>query len=121
MSSSSKGINGHSIANLVILLVANLFVVYPAKVPIPSIIFRFVSHALSALRVSSVPSDLKKRRRFTVGLVVAPLSGVLVLLASNSIDGATVKQGVVGQKEGLQPYDISEFEPPPPLTTCPRC
>ncbi|CED82867.1 Class II aldolase/adducin N-terminal domain protein [Phaffia rhodozyma] len=99
-------IDGHSIANLIILLVVNIFVVYPLRIPIPRLYTRCVCWVSSVLRISDGICDLHKPRRATFGLVSAPLIGVLVLLASKSIDGGTVKKGIVGDPDGLKPYDI---------------
>lgn len=38
----------------------------------------------------------------------APVLAALVLLASGSISGHTIRMGIVGEEVGVKPYDISE-------------
>lgn len=60
---------------------------------------------------SSLPSPPSKdcadeeRVYFTLGLATAPVIGVLLLLASTSIGGETLRNGIVGI-QGVKPYDI---------------
>jgi hypothetical protein len=46
-----------------------------------------------------------ERVHFTLGLATAPVIGVLLLLASTSIGGQVLRNGIVGI-QGVKPYDI---------------
>lgn len=144
---SDHPINGHSIAALVILLVANLLVVHPLAIPLPLALSGFLRRAAYQLRITSSPTggnatDVARltgdstrssssgvaggggpaaggqkpasRLRVRLGLVSAPLGGVLILLASKTIGGETVAKGIAGDPDGLKPYDISTFPSFPP-------
>jgi hypothetical protein len=47
----------------------------------------------------------EERVHFTLGLTTAPVIGVLLLLASTSIGGQVLRNGIVGI-QGVKPYDI---------------
>ena len=47
----------------------------------------------------------EERVYFTLGLATAPVIGVLLLLASTSIGGQVLRNGIVGV-QGVKPYDI---------------
>lgn len=143
---SDHPINGHSIAALVILLVANLLVVHPLAIPLPLALSSFLRSAAYQLRITSSPTGGNatdgarltggstrssssgvagggptaggqkpaSRLRVRLGLVSAPLGGVLILLASKTIGGETVAKGIAGDPDGLKPYDISTFPSFPP-------
>lgn len=49
------------------------------------------------------PED--ERAHFNLGLTTAPVIGVLLLLASTSIGGQVLRNGIVGI-QGVKPYDI---------------
>lgn len=53
--------------------------------------------------IASAPKD---RKRFILGTTSSPVVGVLILLASKSMDGATVRKGIAGA-DGVEPFDIS--------------
>lgn len=143
---SDHPINGHSIAALVILLVANLLVVHPLAILLPLALSDFLRRTAYQLRITSSPTggnatdgtrltaDITSssssgvaggggptaggqkpasRLRLRLGLVSAPLGGVLILLASKTIGGETVAKGIAGDPDGLKPYDISTCPPHP--------
>lgn len=66
--------------------------------------------AAPAAPLAAAASDGRRRLKARLGLVSAPFAGVLILLASGTISGATVRKGIVGDGEGLKPYDISASE-----------
>ncbi|KAJ9104203.1 hypothetical protein QFC19_004020 [Naganishia cerealis] len=47
----------------------------------------------------------EERAHFTLGLATAPVIGVLLLLATTSIGGQVLRNGIVGV-QGVKPYDI---------------
>ncbi|KAJ9104668.1 hypothetical protein QFC21_002166 [Naganishia friedmannii] len=62
----------------------------------------------SATPVSASANDepaSEERSHFTLGLATAPVIGVLLLLASTSIGGQVLRNGIVGI-QGVKPYDI---------------
>lgn len=58
---------------------------------------------------TSIPLDQQRqedeRVHFNLGLTTAPVIGVLLLLASTSIGGQVLRNGIVGI-QGVKPYDI---------------
>lgn len=121
---ASHPINGHSIAALVVLLVVNIVVVRPLSIPLPAAVSDFLrklayharltaddgiagTTASTSSSTSGSNAAPGRRLRARLGLVSAPLAGVLILLASKTIDGTTVRKGIVGDPDGLEPFDIS--------------
>jgi hypothetical protein len=130
MDGASHPIDGHSIAALVILLLVNVVVVRPLSIPLPVAVSDLLrkaayharitaddgsasstsgSDSASTTAAAAVAEEGRRRRRLRarLGLVSAPLAGVLILLASKTIDGTTVRKGIVGDPDGLEPFDIS--------------
>ncbi|KAL7416003.1 hypothetical protein BDY24DRAFT_380768 [Mrakia frigida] len=110
---SSHQIDGHSIAVLVVFLLVNVAVVFPVRIPLPRFLTSSSIFILRTLRLLNPPSQdeldstaPKERTFFELGLNSAPVLAVLVLLASRSIDGTTLRMGIVGEETGVRPYDI---------------
>ena len=104
-------------------LPADVLVVFPLHIPLPRPLTNLTTALLRKLRILDSPSTLsadgdelseggggeaKERVWFTLGLNSAPVLAVLVLLASQSIKGETVRMGIVGVEGGVRPYDISQ-------------
>ncbi|KAI9093106.1 arsenical pump membrane protein-domain-containing protein [Phlyctochytrium arcticum] len=75
---------------LITFAVVIIFCIRPQKIPIP---FSY-SH--------------KRHRRlaFPLDIATAPIIGILFLLATTSIGGTPLKDGIVGSEEGIQPYSV---------------
>lgn len=118
-----------------------MFVVQGVRVPLPFLVSRSITKALSFFRIIDPPnrhavspvssqsgtsttvkngSDLDKqgdnskekpnsdkgeRWYLPVDLVTAPVTAVILLLATKSIDGSVVARGIVGA-DGVIPYDV---------------
>lgn len=95
-------------------------VVFPVRIPLPRFLTNSSIFILRTLRLLNPPSQdeldstaPKERTFFELGLNSAPVLAVLVLLASRSIDGTTLRMGIVGEETGVKPYDISELRGAP--------
>lgn len=94
----------------------DILVVFPIRIPIPRAVSILVHKALVKARLVNELADdddsspAKARRHLELGLNTAPVLAVLVLLASSSISGATVRRGIAGSDGGVHPYDISQSE-----------
>jgi hypothetical protein len=107
-SSTQDGLNGHSAAMLVIFVIASIFVIWPVRVPLP----RFIRIPIFGLfRLLRLIGPKRYHRIITEGwnlpisLETAPFIGVLILLASTTIDGSTIRLGIKGD-ENIKPYDV---------------
>jgi hypothetical protein len=103
-------LNGHSGFILAVFCIVSIFVIWPVQIPLPNNVQRFL---LLALRRGHIISDdeyfrtLSARRRlyFSLSLKTAPVIGVILLLATTSIHGSTIKLGIKGDKS-IKPYDV---------------
>jgi len=95
--------DGHSIACLILFLVAACVTVRPIIIPIT--LPESLGSALYTLRLRN--DQLLKRRTYhlAIDLNVGPLAAVLVLLASKSIGIVEFRAGIKGRGD-LHPYDI---------------
>lgn len=101
-------LNGHSAVILAVFCIVSFFVVFPVKIPLPAFVQRPILNALQKCRIigSEERSLLDKRRmHLTLSLLTAPLIGVILLLATTTINGSTIRLGVVGD-ENVKPYEV---------------
>lgn len=105
---SQDHLNGYSGVILAVFIVVSVFVIWPVHTPLPRVIQSFLLKLLKALRVIGVreyDSLSSRKLRFPLSLETAPLIGVIILLASTTIDGSTIRLGVKGD-ENVKPYDV---------------
>lgn len=95
--------DGHSIACLVLFLVAAFVTVRPIILPIT--LPNSLGSVLYKLRLRN--DQLLKRRKYhlPIDLNIGPLAAVLILLASKSIGIVEFRAGIKGRGD-LHPYDI---------------
>lgn len=101
-------LNGFSGFLLAVFIVVSAFVIWPAHVPLPQFLQFPYLKVLKTLRIIGTPEhdSLSSRKlRFPLSLETAPLIGVIILLASTTIDGSTIRLGVKGD-ENVKPYDV---------------
>lgn len=105
---SQDHLNGFSGFLLAVFIVVSIFVIWPLNIPLPRFIQSLYLKILKALRVIGKPEfdSLSSRKlHFPLSLETAPLIGVIILLASTTIDGSTIRLGVKGD-ENVKPYDV---------------
>ncbi|TKY84989.1 hypothetical protein EX895_006069 [Sporisorium graminicola] len=120
-------LNGFGVFAIIVFAVVSLIVIHPLRIPIPTRIARFLRRTARKVwlalagppeteqqdqdaverELSSIHADDddKAPMHLTIDHVSAPLIGVLVLLATTTIGGEQVKQGIVGE-DGIEPYDV---------------
>ncbi|CCM02976.1 uncharacterized protein FIBRA_05091 [Fibroporia radiculosa] len=104
----ASGINvgdWRAILVLVFFLFSNAAVIFPVRIPVPHTILSKARAALVALGIVTPRTEPLKRAFFPLNFISAPLLSVLVLLASGAINGAVVRDGIVGAN-GVKPLDI---------------
>lgn len=101
-------LNGHSGFILAVFCVVSIFVIWPMKIPLSRVLQRPL---LLALRKTHIVGDgdfktLSNRRIYiSLSLLTAPFFGVVLLLATTTINGNTIRLGIVGD-ETIKPYDV---------------
>jgi hypothetical protein len=107
-SSTQDGLNGFSAAMLAIFVIASIFVIWPVRIPLP----RFVRIPVFGLfRILRLIGPKRYHRiiadgwKLPISLETAPFIGVLILLASTTINGSTIRLGIKGD-ENIKPYDV---------------
>ncbi|SNX82521.1 uncharacterized protein MEPE_01227 [Melanopsichium pennsylvanicum] len=122
-------LNGFGVFAVIVFACVSLIVIHPVRIPIPKSIARILRSAgrKISLALASPPDTLAstqqqdqesvERQRFssprssrevmclTIDHVSAPVIGVIVLLATTTIGGEQVRQGIVGE-DGIEPYDV---------------
>jgi len=93
---------------LVIFVIASIFVIWPIRIPLPRFIRIPVFGLLRILRLigpNRYHRIIRDGWKFPISLETAPFIGVLILLASTTIDGSTIRLGIKGD-ENIKPYDV---------------
>ncbi|RMD39870.1 hypothetical protein DV735_g5264, partial [Chaetothyriales sp. CBS 134920] len=101
-------LNGHSGFILAVFCLVSLFVIYPIRIPLPRIIQRPLLSILVKTRVIDEQGSrelLARRLNVWLSLTTAPVIGVLLLLATTTINGSTIRLGIVGDQH-VKPYDV---------------
>jgi Na+/H+ antiporter NhaD/arsenite permease-like protein len=110
--SSTEGqqnhLNGQSGFILAVFCVVSALVIWPVKIPLPAFLQRLLLSALLKTRVIG-HDDLKqlssRRLHIHLSLTTAPVIAVILLLATTTIRGSTIRLGIVGD-ENVKPYDV---------------
>lgn len=86
---------------------SDVLVIFPFHIPLPSFVIRGLRTLLVSTRLRKATTEDKEEPpwSFPLGLETAPVIGVIVLLASTSIPGSVIRDGIVGSG-GVRPYDI---------------
>jgi hypothetical protein len=104
------GLETHSYVILPVFVVVSIFVIWPVNVPLGKRLTSFVLRSLRRLRTlgSNDYAHVEKEGsslHFPLDLRTAPVIGVILLLATTTINGNTIKLGVKGD-ENIKPYDV---------------
>ncbi|EXJ67067.1 uncharacterized protein A1O5_09713 [Cladophialophora psammophila CBS 110553] len=101
-------LNGHSGFILAVFCVVSLLVIWPVKIPLPAVLQRLLLSMLLNTRVIGF-NDFKalsnRRLHVHLSLTTAPVIAVILLLATTTIHGSTIRLGIVGD-ETVKPYDV---------------
>ncbi|KAJ9633531.1 uncharacterized protein PV06_06174 [Exophiala oligosperma] len=101
-------LNGHSGFILAVFCVVSIFVIWPLRIPIPKAAQRRLLILLRSARIISHHDHDKlsqQRLHFSLSLKTAPIIGVILLLATTTIHGSTIKLGIKGDAS-IKPYDV---------------
>ncbi|EHY51895.1 hypothetical protein ABEF92_000357 [Exophiala dermatitidis] len=102
-------LNGHSGFILAVFCIVSAFVIWPVRIPIPTALGRLIVSCLRRTRIIPASSyhELSHLQplHFSLSLKTAPVIGVILLLATTTIHGSTIRLGIVGD-ETIKPYDV---------------
>ena len=104
------GLGAHSYVVLPVFVVVSFFVIWPVKIPLGRTLASLVLRILRSTRVigttDAVDSkDEQGSLHFPLEVRTAPVVGVILLLATTSINGNTIRLGIKGD-ENIKPYDV---------------
>ena len=104
------GLEAHSYVILPVFVVVSFFVIWPVKIPLGKKLTSLVLRVCQRLRIigQETQPDSKDGRKslyFPLDLRTAPVIGVILLLATTTIDGNTIRLGIKGD-ENIKPYDV---------------
>lgn len=86
--------------------IADVAVVFPVKLPIPRAIVAKAYQLLIFTCIIQLRSEAPPRRwHLHINFLTVPLISVLLLLATQCIDGTDVRRGILGA-DGVKPIDI---------------
>lgn len=111
MSSSEvlqQNLNGFSGFLLAVFIVVSFFVIWPVYIPIPTVVKKPLLSTAKKCRIINQHEFEKlsgRTLRFPLSLETAPVIGVILLLATTTIHGSTIKLGIKGD-EYVKPYDV---------------
>lgn len=101
-------LNGHSAVIFATFCIVSFFVIFPVRIPLAGAVQRLVLNAAQSCRILTAEERgaLRQRRlHFTLSLLTAPLIGVVLLLATTTINGSTIRLGIVGD-DNVKPYEV---------------
>jgi hypothetical protein len=105
---SQHHLNGHSGFLLAVFIVVSAFVIWPVRIPIPKSIQQIGVSIAKAIRIIG-PEEYERLSNsnlsIPISLQTAPVIGVVLLLATTTINGSTIKLGIKGD-ENVKPYDV---------------
>ena len=103
-----KHLNGHSGFLLAVFCVVSALVIWPVKLLLPTALQRLVLSALLKCKIigHNDSNSLSTRRlHIHLSLTTAPVLTVILLLATTTIHGSTIRLGIVGDAN-IKPYDV---------------
>jgi hypothetical protein len=101
-------LNGHSAIIFAVFCIVSFFVIFPIRIPLPHFLSRLLLRVAVKCRIISEAERQEaegERLHFTLSLLTAPLIGVVLLLATTTINGGTIRLGIVGD-ENVKPYEV---------------
>lgn len=104
----SQNLNGHSGFLLAVFILVSAFVIWPIRIPIPKPLQRVGLSLAKIFRIlgpEEYERHINAKLSFPVSLQTAPVIGVVLLLATTTIHGSTIKLGIKGD-ENVKPYDV---------------
>lgn len=105
------GLEAHSYVILPVFVVVSFFVIWPVKIPFGTRLNSLVLRILQSLRFfeqnhsTDTEEEEEHSLHFPLDLRTAPVIGVILLLATTTSDGNTIKLGIKGD-ENIKPYDV---------------
>jgi hypothetical protein len=100
------GLNAHSWVILPVFVIVSFFVIYPVRIPLGRRLTSFVLRVCCKLRIiNEYDAGDVEPLHFPLDLRTAPVVGVILLLATTTINGSTIRLGIVGD-ENIKPYDV---------------
>lgn len=87
------------------MLMTDITVITPLRVPVPRLLTVKVRDILVACRILPRQSEPVRRIYVPLNFITVPLLAVLILLAARVINGGVVRDGIVGSN-GVKPLDI---------------
>ncbi|KIY02572.1 uncharacterized protein Z520_01037 [Fonsecaea multimorphosa CBS 102226] len=101
-------LNGHSGFILAVFCLVSILVIWPVRIALPVFLQRLLLSTLLKTRVIAL-SDFKtlssRRLHIHLSLTTAPVIAVVLLLATTTIHGSTIRLGIVGD-DTVKPYDV---------------
>lgn len=101
-------LNGQSGVILAVFCLVSAAVIWPFKIPLPDFLQRPLLAALLKIRIigkCEFDKLSKRRLHISISLTTAPVIAVILLLATTTINGSTIRLGIVGD-ENVKPYDV---------------
>lgn len=101
-------LNGHSGLILAVFCVVSALVIWPVHIPLPAPAQRWLLKAAVKCRVIGAEESAKlsaRRLHIHLSLTTAPVIAVILLLATTTIHGSTIKLGIKGDAN-VKPYDV---------------
>ncbi|KAH0835302.1 hypothetical protein AYO21_01526 [Fonsecaea monophora] len=101
-------LNGHSGFILAVFCVVSILVIWPIKIPLPAPLQQLLLSTLvntRVIRLSEHRSLSSRQLHVHLSLTTAPVLAVVLLLATTTIHGSTIRLGIVGD-ETVKPYDV---------------
>jgi Na+/H+ antiporter NhaD/arsenite permease-like protein len=101
-------LNGHSGFILAVFCVVSALVIWPVKIPLPVYPQNILLQTLVNTRIigrREFDALSKRRLHLHLSLTTAPVIAVILLLATTTIHGSTIRLGIVGD-ENVKPYDV---------------
>ena len=104
------GLEAHSYVVLPVFIVVSFFVIWPLKIRLGRRSTSLVLRILQKFRVIDRDYDVTSKGDngslyFPLDLRTAPVIGVILLLATTTINGSTIRLGIKGD-ENIRPYDV---------------
>ena len=101
-------LNGHSGLILAVFCVVSALVIWPVKIPLPNFAQRLVLSTLLKARIigrDECKALSSRRLHLHLSLTTAPVIAVILLLATTTIHGSTIRLGIKGDAN-IKPYDV---------------
>lgn len=101
-------LNGHSGVILAVFCITSLLVIWPVTLRLSPPLQRLLLSTLQKTRIigdDEFDSLSSRRLHLSLSLTTAPVIAVILLLATTTINGSTIRLGVVGD-ENVKPYDV---------------